>query len=207
MVGSTRNRLALTSLIIGGIGGALLFGGASASADPAPAKHGHSASYGPAAVGTYAPGAAAEYGKTSQSAVPKNSGYYTAGTPSKNGAEGAQASQTTSSFSTYYVGTHYGATGRCGFKICLYWDSNESGAAIGFNGQVANYYGYVFPNNGTGGGSAVKNNAASVEDQGNVEDSTYYNENYSGDEDWLNSQSYGNLYLTWNNEASGGPWF
>ena len=27
MVGSTRNRLALTSLIIGGIGGALLFGG------------------------------------------------------------------------------------------------------------------------------------------------------------------------------------
>lgn len=64
-----------------------------------------------------------------------------------------------------------------------------------------------FPNNGTGHGTAVKNNAASAEDQGNVEASTYYNENYQGSQDWMSPQSYGNLYLTWNDEASGGPWF
>jgi len=171
---------------------------------PAPAKTGHSTSGGPATLGVYSPGKAAEYGKTPRSLVPQGDGYFAAG---RVQASPGTTPQVATSSSSYYVGTNFGATGRCGFALCLYWDGNEGGAAIGFNSQVANYYGYVFPYNGTGGGTAVKNNAASAEDQGNVEAGTYYNENYQGNEDWMNPQSYGNLYLTWNDEASGGPWF
>ncbi len=196
------------------VSGLLLFAGTvSASAKPigvpapAPAKTGHGTSGGPATLGVYSPGKAAEYGKTPRSLVPNGDGYFAEGRVQASSASPRTAPQVAASSGSYYVGTHYGATGRCGFALCLYWDGNEGGAAIGFNSQVANYYGYVFPNNGTGHGTAVKNNAASAEDQGNVEASTYYNENYQGSQDWMNPQSYGNLYLTWNDEASGGPWF
>ncbi len=32
-----------------------------------------------------------------------------------------------------YVGTHSGYTLRCGWRLCLYWGSNEGGAAAGFS--------------------------------------------------------------------------
>jgi hypothetical protein len=101
-----------------------------------------------------------------------------------------------------YVGTNPGATGRCGFDVCLYWDGNEGGAAAGFYGSSDNLAGFTYPNNGAGAGQGVKNNAASIEDDGSGTDYSYYNENYSGQNDWLNSYTYGNLVQTWNNEAS-----
>jgi len=206
-----RSRVAGVASCVAASAFVLVAGTVAASADPigshAPAKAGRSVSAGPATLGVYAPGKATEYGKTPRSLVPAGTGYFTQGRGQQVLRGSTGTSPQVASSSTYYVGTNYGATGRCGYKLCLYWGGSESGAAIAFNSQIANYYGYVFPNNGSGSGSAVKNNAASAEDQGNVEASTYYNENYQGNEDWMNPQSYGNLYLTWNNEASGGPWF
>jgi hypothetical protein len=101
-----------------------------------------------------------------------------------------------------YVGDHIGRTGRCNYRICLYWDSNARGAGIAFNGTVFDLAGYTWPNNGTGYGQRVKNNAASVENQGNFPASVYYNENLSGPMDWLNPGTWGNLVQTWNDNAS-----
>jgi hypothetical protein len=150
----------------------------SATPPVAAAKAGHGTSRGPATLGV-------------------SDG--TNGSFAKTGHAGVVAFSTAQS----YVGQHYGATGRCGYRICLYWDSNAGGAGIAFAGYyVNNLVGYKFPNNGSGAGQYVKNNAASVEDQGNGEDYVYYNENQTGSVDWLNPQTWGNLVQTWNNEAS-----
>jgi hypothetical protein len=95
-----------------------------------------------------------------------------------------------------------GSTGRCGYALCLYWDRDEGGAAAGFNDSIVDLTGYIWPNNGTGAGSAIINNAASMEDQGNFDDFSYVDQFYSGASDFLPSQSYDALYNTYNNEAS-----
>jgi hypothetical protein len=145
-----------------------------AAAVTAPAKHGKGASSGPAALG----------------------GQVTKGTEyGKSGVVRTQAAYT-------YVGDHVGRTGRCSYALCLYWDSNARGAGVAFSGSISDFAGYTYPNTGTGAGQRVKNNAASVEAQGNGPVQIYYNENWSGPMDWLNTGTWGNLVQTWNDNAS-----
>lgn len=150
---------------------------ASTNHPPAPPKYGTSHGTSPAQAAHKSSSPILEYGKTPRGPMPQ----YANGT---------------------YVGTTGGATGRCGYALCLYWDSNQGGAAAGFGNYVADLTGYTFPSNGAGGGSAIINDAASIENQSIGIDDSYYDQNYLGGNDWLNSQSYGNLVQTWNNEAS-----
>jgi hypothetical protein len=99
-------------------------------------------------------------------------------------------------------GTTIGRTGRCSFDLCLYYNSNEQGAGAGFNGDVSDLSGYAYSSTGAGAGQGVKNNAASAEDDDNGEDFIYFNHGYAGNYDWLNPDSYGQLYYTYNNDAS-----
>ena len=145
-----------------------------AAAVTAPAKHGKGTSTGPAALGRHV-GKGTEFGKS--------------------GAVRTMAAYT-------YVGDNYGRTGRCSYPVCLYWDSNARGAGAAFNGSMSDLAGYTFTNTGTGAGQRVKNNAASVEAQGNGPVQIHYNENWSGPTDWLNPGSWGNLVQTWNDNAS-----
>lgn len=97
-----------------------------------------------------------------------------------------------------------GSTGRCGYALCLYWDGGEGGAAAGWNGEVFDLTGYIWPDNGTGAGTAIINNAASMENQGNFDDFSYVDQYFVGASDSLTPQSYNALYNTYNNEASVG---
>jgi hypothetical protein len=106
----------------------------------------------------------------------------------------------------HYSGDHWGSTGRCGAELCLYYNSNEQGAGAAFNADVYDLAGYVWPNNGAGAGQQIKNNAASAEDQSNGEDEIFVNHGWAGNVDWLNPGSYGQLYYTYNNEASLDVW-
>ncbi len=144
---------------------------------PAPPKPAHAASWGPAQAPIKETGTAGEYGKTPLQGVRP----YSAST---------------------YVGTHSGSTGRCPFNLCLYWDSNEGGAAAGFTYNVPDLVGYIWPNNGPGAGSRIKNNAASIENQHFNRDFSFYNENYSAQFDYLDAITFGTLVQSWNNEAS-----
>lgn len=102
--------------------------------------------------------------------------------------------------------THSGATGRCttGAGGCLFWGSDATGAVWATPSlSVADLAGRYFPNNGTGAGQAVKNNAASAEDiSSEYTFYAFYNENFSGNYDYVLPHHCGNLYYTWNDEAS-----
>jgi hypothetical protein len=99
-----------------------------------------------------------------------------------------------------------GLNSRCNaspYLLCLYWDTYENGALWGTSGAIPNLRNYRFPNNGAGGGQYVKNNAASMScDTSYLWCYSYYNENYSGNYDYVTPQRSGNLYYTSNDEAS-----
>lgn len=90
--------------------------------------------------------------------------------------------------------------------LCLYWDSNFGGALWGTNSAVGNLAGIRFPGNTSGSGQLVKNNAASMGCDTAVETNlwcwSFFNENDSGNYDYLLPQNGGNLFYTWNDEAS-----
>jgi len=68
---------------------------------------------------------------------------------------------------------------------------------------VANLAGIYYANNGTGAGEPVKNNAASAEDiSSSYTFYVFYNENFSGNYDYVLPHHWGDLYYAWNNDAS-----
>ncbi|MER7705270.1 peptidase inhibitor family I36 protein [Kitasatospora sp. NPDC097605] len=116
-------------------------------------------------------------------------------------------------FASHDSGTSWGDTGRCeqaGSKICLYYNSNQAGAefvsyaGVGHGIEIPNLAGYTYPGGGAGTGQAVKNNSASAANRMSPGCTlyVYYNSNYSGASDYLSSGSHGNLYNTYNNNAS-----
>jgi hypothetical protein len=89
------------------------------------------------------------------------------------------------------------------YTLCLHWDSNLGGAMWGTGSNTRDLAGIRFPNNGNGGGSPVKNNAASMScDTQELWCYSFFNENFTGNYDYLQPQRSGNLFYTWNDEAS-----
>jgi hypothetical protein len=99
-------------------------------------------------------------------------------------------------------GDTIGYTGRCGWVTCLYYNSYEQGAVASYGPGPHNFQYDTWPNNGAGAGQSVKNNAASAENQSASVATIYYNSNEAGNSDWLNPGTYGQLYYTYNNNAS-----
>lgn len=106
-----------------------------------------------------------------------------------------------------------GSTGRCSYsRVCLYYNSGQSGAKFmryfdANNVQVTlaipDLAGYYFDSSGAGAGQTVKNNAASGEINGtNCSMWVYYNTNYGGNIDYFGDTSYGQLWYTYNENAS-----
>ncbi|MEU5045976.1 hypothetical protein [Streptomyces griseorubiginosus] len=97
--------------------------------------------------------------------------------------------------------------------LVLYYNSNFGGASAHFYGYygISNLAGINFPSNGSGGGTPVKNNAASAAFWNWLGGETafiYYNSNYAGPCDALredeSEQGIGasRLAATYNNNAS-----
>jgi hypothetical protein len=86
--------------------------------------------------------------------------------------------------------------------LCLYWGANGTGAywyGSEIDNDLADNH---YPNNGTGSGQVVKNNAASARNMYGVPVYIYYNENRTGPMDTVQANSHRQLVNTWNNEAS-----
>jgi hypothetical protein len=116
-------------------------------------------------------------------------------------------STTAASAATHDSSDHYGHTGRCASdSVCLYYSSGESGAFLQTHElvQISDLAGYKFNSAGAGAGQAVKNNAASAENNLvlGCELHVFYNSNFGGNEDYLETGSYGQLYYTYNEDAS-----
>ncbi|WP_158603006.1 peptidase inhibitor family I36 protein [Jiangella rhizosphaerae] len=93
--------------------------------------------------------------------------------------------------------------GRCETgEVCLYWGGNYTGAFRDYSGSVWDFAGHRYPNNGTGAGQSVKNNAASVINRDGAAAIIYYNEGYTGPYDYVAPYTRRNLYYTWNDNAS-----
>jgi hypothetical protein len=86
--------------------------------------------------------------------------------------------------------------------LCLYWGAYGTGAYWP-GGEIDNdLIDNRYPNNGTGGGEVVKNNAASARNVYGVPIYIYYNENRTGPMDTVQAGAKRQLVNTWNNEAS-----
>ncbi|MFH9983782.1 hypothetical protein ACH4ND_32110 [Streptomyces sp. NPDC017179] len=114
---------------------------------------------------------------------------------------------------THNSSDKFGTTGRCAYShVCLYYNSGQSGAKFtrSFNASSAqttltipNLAGYYFDSSGAGAGQEVKNNAASAEIYGShCSMWVYYNSNYGGNIDYFGDTSYGQLWYTYNQNAS-----
>jgi hypothetical protein len=86
--------------------------------------------------------------------------------------------------------------------LCLYWGANGTGAYWAGGEIDNNLADNRYPNNGTGGGQVVKNNAASARNVYGVPIYIYYNENRTGPMDTVQANTHRQLVNTWNNEAS-----
>ncbi|BBH71279.1 hypothetical protein ACTI_79640 [Actinoplanes sp. OR16] len=103
-----------------------------------------------------------------------------------------------------------GVNSRCDsspYLLCLFYSGNYSGAYWGTSSYVANLSNSRFiSGTGSGAGQVVRNNAASMSCDtsvaGNLWCWSYYNTNRGGNVDYLLPQRSGNLYYTWNDEAS-----
>jgi hypothetical protein len=105
-------------------------------------------------------------------------------------------------------------------QVCLYHDSGQSGAHIGFYWNVSDYnqdsynngaY-WTFPKNGDGAGQRVKNNVASAHNLDPAcEVRIYYNENFnaSGSAPYqdFSPGNYGNLSSAMVNNNASQQWF
>lgn len=107
------------------------------------------------------------------------------------------------------AGRYIGQSGssRCpSATVCLFWGGDETGAYFSFTStSVADIGNRRFADGtGSGAGELVINNAASTDcNRTSVNNCIFYvNQNFSGDSDFLYSTQVGNLFYTWNNEAS-----
>ena len=105
-------------------------------------------------------------------------------------------------------------------QVCLYYDSGQSGAHIGFYWNVSDYDNdsdnngayWTYPSNGDGAGQHVKNNVASAR---NLDSACrvriYYNENFnasgSGPYQDFSPGNYGNLSSAMLNNNASHQWF
>jgi hypothetical protein len=111
--------------------------------------------------------------------------------------------------STHNSSDHSGTTGRCSSTnggACLYYGSGESGAKFQMHQPIfiSDLAGKTYDSSGSGAGQAVKNNSASAENvlgYGCVL-YVYYNSNYGGNVDYVNPETYGQLWYTYNEDAS-----
>jgi hypothetical protein len=90
------------------------------------------------------------------------------------------------------------------WHYCLFFGQNVAEAMWGTNQQNTGTITATFPNNGTGAGQAVRNNAASMADNiGNCNVTTWVFPNFTGAFNWLDPMWWGNLTSNLrNNEAS-----
>jgi hypothetical protein len=91
-----------------------------------------------------------------------------------------------------------------GWHYCLFYGQNISEAMWGTNQQNFGTIIATFPNNGTGAGKSVRNDAASMADNtGNCNVTTWVDPNFTGNFNWLEPMFWGNLTSGLrNNEAS-----
>lgn len=106
---------------------------------------------------------------------------------------------------TRYVGTD-GNESRCyskGFPVCFYystwssayWGGSQDDANLGNN--------YYRSGTGSGSGQVVRNNARKIQcDSWAFACESYYSPSYAGNSDWLYGGERGELYYTWNDNAS-----
>jgi hypothetical protein len=89
-----------------------------------------------------------------------------------------------------------------GVDTCLYYNSNGQGATAGFDGNIPDYAGYTFDNDGNGGGLAVKNDAASATNNFLYSPQyIYYNSNWQGPDQAISPyDAWDNLNSTLKNE-------
>jgi len=101
-----------------------------------------------------------------------------------------------------YEGESGCSSGR--WHYCLWYGQNIGEAMWGTNQQTFGTITATFPNNGTGAGQPVRNDAASMADNtGNCNVTTWVYPNYTGAFNWLEPMYWGNLTSGLrNNEAS-----
>jgi hypothetical protein len=88
-------------------------------------------------------------------------------------------------------------------EICLYWGDNNSGAVFDTAAIYSDFGTQRFVNgSGTGQGSYVKNNAASIWNRTVVDICVFYNENFGGPSDLIPRGVATNLVVTKNDNAS-----
>jgi hypothetical protein len=103
--------------------------------------------------------------------------------------------------------------GRCynsPLVLCLYYHGDGSGAywglvaggSFGYDSNLGDNY--FIPGTGAGGGQVVRNNAAYLDCDYSVglDCASYYSPNLSGNWDYAYRGFGGEMFLTWNNEAS-----
>lgn len=86
-------------------------------------------------------------------------------------------------------------------SFCFFYNSDQQGSHDALRQSVSNLAGYTFTSPGNGQGQAVKNNAASVVNNGCVA-AVYFNSNYSGPYDLISTREAVNLHNTYNENAS-----
>jgi hypothetical protein len=114
-------------------------------------------------------------------------------------ATSSPASAATRNISQWGVGA---ACNNSPYLLCLFYRGQLGGALWGTNTYVSNLSSARF-GSGDGSGQVVRNAAASMScDTTSLKCYSYVSPNKGGNIDVLNAGSAGQLYYTWNNEAS-----
>ncbi|MFI8090178.1 hypothetical protein ACIF9R_17935 [Streptomyces sp. NPDC086080] len=107
------------------------------------------------------------------------------------------------------AGKHVGVNGnesRCyskGFYVCFYYSTWGNAYWGGYNDDANLGNNYYRSGTGSGSGQAVRNNARKIQcDSWAVSCESYYSPSYAGNFDWLWGGQRGELYYTWNDNAS-----
>ncbi|MFE6665719.1 peptidase inhibitor family I36 protein [Streptomyces sp. NPDC057697] len=87
-------------------------------------------------------------------------------------------------------------------KFCFFYNSGLAGAHNALSSNVPNLAGYTFTSSGAGSGQAVKNNAASAQNNNQCKATVYFNSNYAGVQDSFLFRNGGQLVNTYNQNAS-----
>ncbi|WP_217166436.1 hypothetical protein [Streptomyces sp. AC512_CC834] len=104
---------------------------------------------------------------------------------------------------------HVGQNGnesRCystGYYVCFYYSTWNSAYWGGWNDNANLGDNHYRAGTGSGAGQVVRNNARKIQcDSWAAYCRSYYSPNYSGNYDWLYGGQRGELYYTWNDNAS-----
>ena len=90
-------------------------------------------------------------------------------------------------------------------ETCFYWGPGRSGAVYDISRWVPDFAGARFVGGGQGAGEPVKNNAASVWENSGLSQGgacVHYNENYRGPYDYVPGNTWRDLNVTRNDNAS-----